>query len=182
VPTAGEPAEGDSGKSSRLDSTAVAALYEEHAPSLRAFLVGVLKNADLAGEALQATFAKAVEAGHAAREETLKGWLFKVAFNEAMLLRRRSQVHERSIRKLAAGGHRDDESPIDDLCRQETVERVKDVLESLPDEQRRIVRMRIYEEKTFAAIAAELGIPLGTALTRMRLAVKKLGELLGPNS
>jgi RNA polymerase sigma-70 factor (ECF subfamily) len=34
--------------------------------------------------------------------------------------------------------------------------------------------MRIYEEKTFATIAEELGIPLGTALARMRAALEKL--------
>ena len=61
------------------------------------------------------------------------------------------------------------------------MEHVKEVLESLPDEQRRVVRMRIYEEKTFAAIAAELNAPLGTVLTRMRLALKKLADHLGPN-
>jgi DNA-directed RNA polymerase specialized sigma24 family protein len=34
--------------------------------------------------------------------------------------------------------------------------------------------MRIYEEKTFATIAKELRIPLGTALGRMRAATIKL--------
>jgi DNA-directed RNA polymerase specialized sigma24 family protein len=34
--------------------------------------------------------------------------------------------------------------------------------------------MRIYEEKTFATIAKELKIPLGTALGRMRAALIKL--------
>jgi RNA polymerase sigma-70 factor (ECF subfamily) len=34
--------------------------------------------------------------------------------------------------------------------------------------------MRIYENKSFAQIAGELRIPLGTALTRMRAALGKL--------
>jgi RNA polymerase sigma-70 factor (ECF subfamily) len=38
--------------------------------------------------------------------------------------------------------------------------------------------MRIYEEKTFAMIAQELGIPLGTALGRMRTALAKLRKTL----
>ncbi|MCA9247413.1 MAG: hypothetical protein KDA42_09870, partial [Planctomycetales bacterium] len=49
----------------------------------------------------------------------------------------------------------------------------------LPSEQREVVRMRIYEEKKFAEIAAELELPLGTVLTRMRLALKKLEAALG---
>ena len=47
-------------------------------------------------------------------------------------------------------------------------------MERLPVEQRRVIRMRIYEDKTFAVIAEELGAPLGTVLTRMRLALRKL--------
>ena len=38
--------------------------------------------------------------------------------------------------------------------------------------------MRIYEEKTFAVIAQELDIPLGTALGRMRSALAKLRKIL----
>ncbi len=38
--------------------------------------------------------------------------------------------------------------------------------------------MRIFEEKTFAAIARELSAPLGTVLTRMRLALDKLAREL----
>ena len=48
------------------------------------------------------------------------------------------------------------------------------LLAGLPDKQRQIVHMRIYEEKTFAVIAEELDIPLGTALARMRTALAKL--------
>ena len=74
---------------SKLDPAVVAALYMEHAEELRAFLIGVLRSSDLAGEVLQTTFVRAIEVGHTSRQETRKGWLFRVAFNEAMALRRR---------------------------------------------------------------------------------------------
>ncbi|HEV3303846.1 MAG TPA: hypothetical protein VG055_29600, partial [Planctomycetaceae bacterium] len=77
---------------SRIDSAVVAALYERYADEIGLFLKGVLRNSDLAAEALQNTFAKAVESGHTAREESIKGWLFRVAFHEAALLRRRGQL------------------------------------------------------------------------------------------
>jgi RNA polymerase sigma-70 factor (ECF subfamily) len=38
----------------------------------------------------------------------------------------------------------------------------------------------MYEDKTFAQIAEELGLPLGTVLTRMRLALEKLRRTLRP--
>jgi RNA polymerase sigma-70 factor (ECF subfamily) len=55
---------------------------------------------------------------------------------------------------------------------------VRKAVEALPAEQREVVRLRIDEEKTFAEIAALTGKPLGTILTRMRLATKKLADAL----
>jgi RNA polymerase sigma factor (sigma-70 family) len=158
----------------RIDPAAVAVLYVAHADELRAFLIGILRNGDLAGEALQATFSKALEAGHTAQQDSLKGWLFRVAFNEAMALRRRRKIQDESYRKLAWRRPRAEETPEDSLTRWEVVDRVRAALETLPDEQRIVVQKRIYEEKTFAVVAEELGVPLGTVLTRMRLALRKL--------
>ncbi len=162
----------------RIDPAAVAALYVEHADELRAFLVGVLRNPELAGEVLQTTFAKALELGHTSRAETRKGWLFKVAFNEAMFVRRRHKVHRKSIHRLAWSRPREEAPPEEHLTRWESVQQVRVALETLPPEQRTVVHLRIYEEKKFAEIAEELGLPLGTVLTRMRLAMKKLKSSL----
>ena len=155
---------------------------------LRAFLLGVLRNDDLASEVLQVTLVKALERGNEARPETRRGWLFRVALNEALVLKRKAKVQEKSFRELAqndarrhesAGGSATrNESPEGFVLRAETIERVRLALDDLPAEQRRVVRMRIYEHKTFAVIASELKVPLGTVLTRMRLATEKLRDRL----
>ena len=162
--------------------------FADFAGELRAFLLGVLRNDDSASEALQATLVKALERGHEARPETRRGWLFRVALNEALVLKRRAKIQQKSFRELAqndarrhesAGGSvTRNESPADFVLRGEVVERVRLALDGLPAEQRRVVRMRIYEHKTFEVIASELNIPLGTALTRMRLATEKLRDRL----
>jgi len=97
-----------------------------------------------------------------------------VAYNEAMAVRRREGVGDKVLRRVAwhtngAAGGADEP-----LLRLEAVQSVREALEELPAEQRQVVRMRIYEEKTFATIAKELRIPLGTALGRMRTAMIKL--------
>jgi len=72
-----------------------------------------------------------------------------------------------------------DAEPAESLVvRRQTVDAVRQALDELPPPQRRIVQMRIYENKTFAAIAEQLDIPLGTALGRMRLATEKLRRRL----
>lgn len=162
----------------RIDPAVVAALYLEHGEELRAFLIGVLKDHDLANEALQATFIKAMEHGHTARHETRKSWLFRVAFHEALAIKRRGKSYEKNLRKMAwSRPASEDHAPDDRLCRWETVMNVRQALEKLPENQRQIVHLRIYEEKTFAEIAEALNLPLGTVLTRMRLALKKLENL-----
>lgn len=158
--------------------------FAEFSGELRAFLLGVLRNDDLAGEALQATLVKAVERGHEARLETRRGWLFRVALNEALVLKRRAKIQQKSFRELAQGDARRhesaggsvtrNESPAGFALKAEVIERVRLALDDLPADQRRVVRMRIYEHKTFAVIANELKVPLGTVLTRMRLATEKL--------
>lgn len=163
----------------QLDPAVVEELYAQYGAELRAFLTGVLRDPDRAAEALQSTFVKAAEAGHTAQQETIRGWLFRVAYNQAMLLRRRQEVDQRATRKVAwEDGSRSE--PVDSgLLRAETIERVRRGLELLPPDQRLVVRLRIYEDKTFAEIARQLGIPLGTVVTRMRTALQRLNRELG---
>jgi RNA polymerase sigma-70 factor, ECF subfamily len=165
--------------SSHLDPSVVAALYMEHGEELRRFLLGILRDAQLTSDVLQATFVKLVQRGHETRVESRKAWLFRVAYHEAMAYRRRQGVGDKVLRHVAWHSNGTAGSADEPLLRLEAVQSVREALEHLPPEQRQVVRMRIYEEKTFATIANELKIPLGTALGRMRAALIKLRARLG---
>ena len=162
----------------RIDPEDIAAWYREHAGPLRSFLLGVVRNAELAEEILQVTFTRAMEAGHTARDGTQKGGLFRVAYNEAMLLGRKRQLHDRSLRQIARQPLPETETPEARAGLLESAERVRDALERLSPEQQAVVRRRIYEDKTFAEIAEELQVPLGTVLTRMRTSLGRLQRWL----
>jgi RNA polymerase sigma-70 factor (ECF subfamily) len=163
----------------QLEPAVVAALYAEHGGELRRFLWGVLRDEALAGDVLQATFVRLIEVGQKSHEETRKAWLFRVAYNEAMAIKRRERTGQRVLAQQALWQRIvDEKETTDPLVSQETVERVQTALQALPCEQADVVRMRIYEDKKFVEIAAELKIPLGTALARMRAALKKLRERL----
>ena len=165
----------------RLPPETVRALYEVHGRDLLTFLTGVLRSADAAQDVCQATFQRLLEAGHEAREETVRGWLFKVAFHEAMAHRRKQTRGEKLQRELEAAGL--DPVVLDlslqSLVRSEEIEKLRRLLKELPAEQQYVVRQRIHEDQTFAAIADELNVPLGTVLTRMRLAIQKLQNWFG---
>jgi RNA polymerase sigma-70 factor (ECF subfamily) len=159
-----------------LSQQEVGALHAAHRAELERYLLGLVRDAALADDCLQATFAKLLERGHETQPATRRAWLFRVAFQEAMLARRRSATTDRILQKAAWSQCREPAGPDARLLERETVREVAEALECLPPEQRQVVRMRMYEEKTFAVIAQELGIPLGTALGRMRSALVKLRE------
>jgi len=157
----------------------LAALFQEHADRLRGMLWGVLRNRDAVEDVVQTTFAKALESTGDVRSASWKAWLFQVAYNEAMLLRRKDGVQHRAFQKMSSGQPSAVETwPGDGLAARELVDRVGKILSQLPAEQQEVVRRRMHEEQTFAEIAAELGVPLGTVLTRMRLATEKLRKAL----
>lgn len=160
--------------SEKLSSEVVTALYAEHGVELQRFLQGVLRDSALASDCLQATFTKLVERGHETREETRKAWLFRVAFHEAMAFRRRATVGDKVFRQVAWQEIASPPTAEERAIGLEAADAVKAALKELRPEERQIVRMRIYEEKTFAVIAQELDVPLGTALGRMRTALMKL--------
>jgi RNA polymerase sigma-70 factor (ECF subfamily) len=164
----------------KIEPPIVAALYVQHSDELRRFLVGVLRDAQLANDVLQTTFMRLVEGGHRTNEETRKAWLFRVAYHEAMAIRRRQATGDRVTRETAWSRAGTGAAADEPLLKFEQVDAVRQALQGLPEEQRRVVSMRIYEEKTFATISQELGIPLGTALGRMRAALQKLRRCLEP--
>lgn len=165
-----------------LERSVVEALYAEHGDELRRLLLGVLRDSQLAADVLQATFAKVLTQGHTSREETRKAWLFRVAYHEALALLRRRSTSDKVLRQVAWSQDLVADGAEAGLLRDEVVHQVRDALETLSPEQREVVRLRIYEEKTFAEIASLLQIPLGTALGRMRGALEKMRGKLRDNT
>lgn len=158
----------------RFDPASIGSQYVADADSLRAFLFGLLRNRELANEALQATFGIAVQKGATVNPASFRSWLFQVAYNEAMQIRRRQGIETRNLERLSWISRKRSETPEEDLVRRESVRRVREAMQELPAEQLEVVQLRIYEEQTFQEIARRLQLPLGTVLTRMRLALKKL--------
>lgn len=173
---------------------ATEALYREHGSDLEAFLIGVLRDRHQASEVVQVVFRKALEflaeletEKNGAADELLskwqspRGWLFRVGWNEAMLVRRVQTRHQNLLQKAVWNRdlkQQESTAPDSGLVQGETVEAVRKAIGELPENQQIVVRSRIYEDKTFAVIAEELGLPLGTVLTRMRLAMQKLERAL----
>lgn len=158
--------------------------WQQHYDSLRWFLLGVLKNETQVADVVQATFLKLMQQQEGLRKSSsLKSWLFQVAFNEAMLIKRKSKVardHSEKVawRAQAIQADRSGEgAPEADSLLLEQTQQVRAALETLSADQQLVVRKRIYEGLKFREIAEELDVPLGTVLARMHSALKKLKPL-----
>jgi RNA polymerase sigma-70 factor (ECF subfamily) len=129
-----------------------------------------------AEDAAQETFVKAWLALPRYRESigSLRAWLCRIAINTARDAHRR----ERTVEEL-------DEQMMDsanDPSEQAEIEAeataVRRALDQLPDASRAALVLREYEGLTYAEIAAALGIPVGTVMSRLSFARSRLRELL----
>jgi RNA polymerase sigma factor (sigma-70 family) len=60
-------------------------------------------------------------------------------------------------------------------------ERVREAVDRLPDDQREAIMLAYFGGRTYRQVAEELGIPEGTAKSRMRLGLGRIAEALEKN-
>jgi RNA polymerase sigma-70 factor, ECF subfamily len=157
------------------DETALDALLARYEQDLFRFLVGLLRDVHRAEDALQETFVRALEKGDDIDPDHLRGWLFTVAYHQAMLIRRRERVKAETLPEVAAP----DADPGELAARRDDSRRLRLLLGLLPPSQQEVLRQRVYEGKRFRDIAEALGCPLNTALARMHDGLKRLRLLWG---
>ncbi|MDB5306540.1 MAG: sigE 5 [Gemmataceae bacterium] len=158
------------------EETALDPLFGRYEGPVFRFLYGILKDHHRAEDALQETFVQALRHADGMNPDTFRGWLFTVAHQQAMLLKRKekrlpAQADDLALLGLAARGADDPVGAADDA------RRVRELLALLPDSQRAVITARVFEGKKFREVAAALGCPLNTALARMHDGLKKLRQL-----
>jgi RNA polymerase sigma-70 factor (ECF subfamily) len=156
-------------------------IEEAHAqlrPELVRFAWGILRDWALADDAVQNGFLSLTRFGGGVEPANRKSWLYKVVFREALRLRKSTATRQfDSTNQTGEPPATYQIDPAQRLLDAEESEWFRQQFTKLPEDQRTILELRIQHEKTFAEIAQMLGIPIGTALSRMRLAIQKLREL-----
>jgi len=160
------------------DERALKTLLERYESPLYQFLVGILRDPHQAEDALQDTWCRALQHLDSVDGGHLRGWLFTVAYHQAMLVKRRHKGQAISLDVPLADPNPGPEAALE---QQEDFARLKKLIDHLPVQQREVILQRIYEGKRFREIADTLACPLNTALARMHEGVKKLKLLWGQN-
>lgn len=163
----------------RRDRTAFAELFGHFAPRLKAYMrrLGAddARAEDLAQEAMLIVWRRATLYDQA--QASVSTWIFTIARNKRIDHLRRERHPEVEIDELTQ--LEDGSPPADDVVLQAQTSRVlRDAIRTLPPSQAEILRKNFFEDKAHGEIAAELGLPLGTVKSRVRLALTKLRQTL----
>jgi RNA polymerase sigma-70 factor, ECF subfamily len=165
----------------RLSDHAFEVCYQQYAEGLRAFLRSKLGNDADADDCFSRVFEKFWSQGSRVQPAARGAWLFVVARREAALHWRKKGRAEAVWEGLVQNhdGSIDDCPPDQRLLHCEQLELLKRAADQLPAEQKEIIRRRFIDNSPFHEIAKDLNVPLGTTLSRMHAAIKKLRKILG---
>lgn len=165
------------------DRRAFEALYDRYAATVFGLALKMLADREVAEDAVQEIFWRVWRRlGSFDRSRAFAPWLFGIAHNYCIDELRRRKVRPQQV-------YEDDDHPIlsdipDDTDIGETAilteqrQVIRSALEQLPEEQRQALLLAYFGGLTQQEIAAQLGNPLGTVKTRMRLGLQKLRALL----
>jgi RNA polymerase sigma-70 factor (ECF subfamily) len=163
-----------------LESAELERLYDEHAPSLFAFLLNLTRDEADTRDVLQEIFVKlAREPKWLAGVRDERAFLIRLAHNAVIDLIRRRSARQRTREQFVAENislFAPASDPDEKLFREE----LSAALGELPAEQRAVVHLKLWEGLTFQEIAAALDISPNTAASRYRYGLDKLRERLRP--
>jgi RNA polymerase sigma-70 factor (ECF subfamily) len=156
------------------DHSALGEFYDLFSGLVNALALRILRDGSEAEDVVQEVFLQAWR--QASRFDAARGtpeaWLCMMARSRA-LDRLRRRVSRREDPSEAAP------APTD-VPRNEEALAVRKAIGTLSDGQRRALELAYYEGLTQTEIAERLGEPLGTIKTRIRTAMFRLREVLGP--
>lgn len=111
---------------------------------------------------------------------SIAAYLFRAVHNKAVDAVRHEQALKNRERAGSAGGMpgEDQEVVVEEDWLRYRRERVADALTGLSDRQREAIRLAYFEGLTYQGVAERLGIPEGTAKTRIRDGMIRLRALL----
>ncbi len=162
------------------DSQAFHELFVMFSPRIKAMLMRQGADPETAEEIVQETMLSVWRKAHLFAESkgSFSTWVFTIARNLRIDRLRRNVIWQ-DLGTEVDDRPSEDDSPYDELHREQQRERVAAALETLTAEQHEVVRLSYIEGLTHTEISERLGVPLGTVKSRMRLAYGKIRELLG---
>jgi RNA polymerase sigma factor (sigma-70 family) len=182
---------GDSGLISNYvngDEDAFRELVNRHKNKVFTTILLIVKDKYLAEDLLQDTFIKVVntiKTGRYNEEGKFLPWVLRIAHNLAIDTFRRNKRYPVVV--LEDGSSLFDslefaEDSMEDVhIRRDSVNKLKSLIQELPETQKEVLIMRSYLDMSFKEIAETTGVSINTALGRMRYALINLRKKMIEN-
>jgi RNA polymerase sigma-70 factor (ECF subfamily) len=154
------------------EESAFEVLVRRHQDRVYGYIRTMIKDGQLAEDIFQDVFVKAVltiKRGSYNEEGKFLPWVMRIAHNMVI------DTFRRNKRFPTVDGGPDFD--IFNVIEQITSD-IKGLIELLPEEQRRVLKLRHYSDMSFKEIAEDTGVSINTALGRMRYALINLRKLI----
>jgi RNA polymerase sigma factor (sigma-70 family) len=161
------------------DRAAFAALFSHFAPRLKTYVMRLGASAATADELVQETMLTLWRRADSfdPRQANASTWIFTIARNKRIDTLRRENRPELdpsdpafTVEPIPAAD--------DTIAAGESEHLLRQAIGQLPHEQAELLRICYYGDKSHRQIALELGLPLGTVKSRLRLALGRLRLVL----
>ena len=172
------------------DANGFEQLYRRHRERIFAVLVRMLRNREDALDATQEVFIK-IHRGLDSFDPSGRflTWAYRIATNHAIdTIRRRKVRKETPIVEEAVGadadlrtGRRANPEAGSQLEREEVATMIARAVDELGEAHRMVFTLHCYEGLSYGEIAAVLGIPVGTVMSRLYHARRKVRDALPPD-
>ncbi|HEX4626648.1 MAG TPA: sigma-70 family RNA polymerase sigma factor [Solirubrobacteraceae bacterium] len=159
-------------------------IYERHCGAAFSLAYRMCGKRALAEDVAQEAFLSIWRSGgrYDRARGSVRTWVLGIVHNRAIDALRRSVVHER--RRASDEGIEERfearERTEVEAARREEAETIRGMLDTLPEEQSRVIELAYFGGFTHSEIAEMLGAPIGTVKGRMRLGLEKLRGQLAP--
>ena len=166
------------------DNSSFEFLLNRHKNKVFSYIISKVKNRDLAEDIFQDTFVKVINSlqkGRYNEEGKFLPWMMRIAHNLIIDYFRKSNkmknirsTDDFNIFDILNDGARSQE---EDMIRKRIHVDLKLLIDLLPLEQKDVIKLRYFEDKSFKEIASLTNVSINTALGRMRYALINLRSL-----
>ncbi|AWA30702.1 RNA polymerase subunit sigma-24 [Flavobacterium magnum] len=170
------------------DENALATLIKRHQSKIYGFIYSKVSDRDIADDIFQDTFIKVIKTlkSNAYNEEgKFLPWVMRIAHNLIVdhFRRNKKMPMSRDTEEYSVFSYMSDNEPnIEARMITNQIEKdLQKLIMELPDDQREVLLMRIYQDMSFKEIADLTGVSINTALGRMRYALMNLRKIIDKN-
>jgi len=167
------------------DENALSILINRHKQKIYSFIYSKVFDRDITEDVFQDTFIKVIKTlkkGKYNEEGKFLPWVMRIAHNLVIDHFRRNNrmpkfdnTGEFSIFSVLSDSSLNAEKSI---IKDQVESDVRRIIEELPEDQKQVLKMRMYQDMSFKEISERTGVSINTALGRMRYALINLRKVI----